>query len=57
MYKQEAQGNVPPPAYTDDALGILKHLDVAELQSLLDDEEKLSDLINDLKTVHASLYL
>ena len=33
------------------ALGILQHLDTEELQRLLDDDEKLMDLINDLQQV------
>ena len=38
------------------ALGILQHLDTEELQRLLDDDEKLMDLINDLQQVQQKLW-
>ena len=42
------------PQYNEaEALGILQHLDIQELQRLLDNETKLDDLDNDLQQVQA----
>ncbi|CAH1801309.1 unnamed protein product [Owenia fusiformis] len=52
-YRQTSPGVTPGNLTLDEnqALGILKHLDLDELQRLHDSEGKLDDLVNDLQQV------